>query len=333
MACKVAENRPLSLMRKDLALASNCHSLRGDCLKGLMRADAGYAMGAPGAALGYCQALFHAQNGPRAHTEYVRTCLKAIGAPWPSSHELFWGYKGQRAVSEYISEAVQPLTGTGRVPILITGLDPGEQYEEICDVLRALPAVAPGETILVRIILKNHQSITSIAEITRQLMKEAHEKSAMPTWWPLLQGDLSVSDWQFLKQHLGADWRYANIAVNPFTSREVLEEVWEQITVAQIPLGLAEGVLSDGTIHLAHGIKIMGAADGASYDLFKFAAALDGLPTTPTLIVLGPAGADWPEDWNIKRVGKIIPILRQSVEVFWKDLPKQRRQAVWNLES
>jgi len=75
MACRIAENQPLSALREDLGIAKQCHSVRAQCVQGYKRVGGDYAMGVPGAALGYCQALFSPRENPRLHTEYVRGCL------------------------------------------------------------------------------------------------------------------------------------------------------------------------------------------------------------------------------------------------------------------
>ena len=290
-------------------------------------------MGIPGAVLGYCQALFNPRENPREHTKYVRSCLQDIGAPWPRSHELFWGYRRGMPVGEYLSEAIGPLAGTGRVPILITALDPGREKEEIQQIFRQRPAVTPGETVLVRVVLSDDRSIAGIVEICRKLVQNARAKREMPTWWPLLQGNLSLEGWGRLKRTLGEEWRYANIAVNPFVSDEVNEVLWDQITVGQIPLGLAQGINSDGSVRLARGMRVMGADEEDSYNLFEFMTKLSKLRTAPTLIVLGPSFSEWPDKWNLERIERMIPVLRDGVELLWDDLPKERRDIVWGLEA
>src|SRR6195952_1341359 len=123
MACHIAEKRPLSLLRSHLGLAAQCHSFRTTCSLSRGAPSGAGALGAPGAVLGYCQALFAYAGSPREHTARVRAALQGIHAPWSSSHELYWGFRGTESALDFVREGMEPLLGTGRVPVLITALD------------------------------------------------------------------------------------------------------------------------------------------------------------------------------------------------------------------
>jgi hypothetical protein len=95
-------------------------------------------------------------------------------------------------------------------------------------------------------------------------------------------------------------WKFVNVAVNPFMSPETFEYLRDQITVGQIPIGLSEGISSDGTIQLAPGmVRLTGAAgDRQAYSLPAYMENLSTLDTAPTLIVLGPALPEWSDMVN-----------------------------------
>ncbi len=147
----------------------------------------------------------------------------------------------------------------------------------------------------------------------------------------MIQGNLSPTQWEALKGSLGIAWRYTNVAVNPFTSKEVLAIASDQITVAQLPVGLPEGIHSDGTVVLPAGMKISGAPDRGNYNLFLFMEQLKELKTAPTLILLGPSAPEWPDQVNVERIRALLPVLRNGVEILWDHLPRERREFVWRL--
>ncbi len=333
MTCKIADNEPLKRLREDLDLPFQCHSFREHCAQGYERATGDLALGVPGAALGYCQALFNRQRSPDVHTEYVQQRLSEIGAPWANSHELYWGYRHEETASEFLQKGMRPLLGEGRVPILITGLDPAEDQEQIEEILETRPPVFSGETILIRVVLKSDKSIPPIVDVSRRLLEQTREQHCIPPWWPLIQGNLSVAQWTAAIRAFWKEWRYVNVAVNPFTPPEVAELLRDQITVAQIPVGLAEGIHSSGTIILPPGMKVSGASDGAKYNLLNFMDSLLPLKTAPTLIVLGPSSPEWPDHWNVERLKELLPILRAGVEQLWRGIGGQRREYMWKLRA
>jgi len=333
MVCSIAYNRPLTKMRSDLGLPEQCHGLRNECVKGYRPASRDFAMGVPGAALGYCQALFNRGGASGMHTSRVMQLLDAIGAPWAHSHELFWGYRQEEGPAEFIEQGVLPLRRNGRVPILITNLDPGPDIETIRQIVGSSPSIGPGETILVRIVLRDQASIGGAARLMREIHENAVQRAEMPKWWPLLQGQLSPDQWFELKQALNGLWDYSNIAVNPFTPPEITDALADQVTVGQIVLGHADGVQTDGTIALAPGMKISGASDGATYSLHAFMETLAELPVVPTLIVLGPSAPTWTDQINQERIAALLPPLRNACDVLWRDLVDARRDKIWSLSA
>lgn len=333
MVCSINDNRPLKKLEKELNLPPRCHGKRRECIHGFETTDGDFVMGLPGTALGYCQALFNYTGHPATHTKKVIRLLTEIEAPWSNSHELFWGHRDTETPGEFVEQGTQPLLGTGRVPILITGLDPRFHRQELEEIMATTPALPKNETLLLRTILTGENSTREIASIIRNLLFEARSTETMPKWWPLLQGDLSAHEWERLRNELGTDWNFTNVAVNPFVSDDVREIVQEQITVAQIPVGLAEGIHADGRIEIPHGMKITGASDGAFYSLPEFASMLVTLPLSPTLIILGPALPDRSDLDNQKRLATLLPLLRITCDKLWDGLTPQRREEVWKLTA
>jgi len=334
MACTLAENRPLGRLRRALGIAPSCHSPRSGCIMGYERPAARDAFGAPGAVIGYCQALFNRSGSPADHTRRVVRLLEGVNAPWSRSHEMFWGHRqDSEGAAEFIENGVQPLRSAGRVPILITGLDPDRDESTLSDILRCSPAVVPGETVLLRVVLASEASMWSAASFVRSIVRDAQSRAHMPKWWLLLQGELSVVQWMALRRELDDVWNYVNIAVNPFTPPDVVKAVADQVTVAQIPVGLASGIQSDGTIELAPGMRISEARERDRYCLPQYLENLRVLPEVPTLIVLGPSMPDWSDAQNQERIHALLPQLHQGCELLWRDLSPARRQMVWRLPA
>src|SRR3989338_2249674 len=150
-------------------------------------------------------------KGPQEHTLNLIKQLEEINAPWHRSHELYWNYREHEPVEDYIQEAIKPLLGSGRVPILITSLDPAKDKNIIEQILATMPAVMPGETILVRLSLNSSDSIRPAVEIIQSILKNCKKNKSMPVWWPLLQGDLKIDQWKELQAMLGKDWQYVNL--------------------------------------------------------------------------------------------------------------------------
>lgn len=333
MICSVAYNAPLTDLRKDLGLPAQCHGRRADCIKGYDTSTKEFTLGIPGTAIGYCQALFKRSGSSYFHTKRVLELLNEIHAPWSHSHEMSWDYHDKEQPAQFVEQGVLPLRTNGRVPILITRLDPGRDYEVIDQVVHSSPAVAPGETILIRILLNDESSILGAVRLMRQLYEAAVINRSMPTWWPLIQGSLAVEQWESLEGLLGDLWSYVNAAVNPFTPKPVKDFLASQVTVAQIPVGLASGVRADGTVALDPTMQISGASGCAVYSLLAFLEELSQLSVVPTLIVLGPASEHWTDTMNQDRVRAIVSLLRVGCKSLWKDLPPNRQELLWKLSA
>jgi len=334
MSCRIAENEPLKKLRSEFNLLPQCHSLRtDDCIHKLDKPTGNYAMGIPGAALGYCQALFIKNTDPKSNTENILDLLGSIKAPWYKSHELYWGNKADESVKDFITLSIQPLLGTGRMPILISPLDPKNDFEIIKEILYTDPLMFEGETTLVRIVLSDDESVNSVAILMQEVLKNAREKDQMPKFWPLLQGQIGYREWQHLMDLMGNDWKYLNIAVNPFTIDSLPEICWEQVTVAQVVVGHMEGMSDDGDIHLPKGMKIAGAKECDDYNIFDFFTKLENLEVAPTLIVLGPSLPDWSDQYNLQRIERLLPLLRKSCNQLWRALSDRRKNMVWELTA
>ena len=335
MGCRIAENVPLQRLQRQLGLPRQCHSLRSVCAEGIQRSkvEEKGTLAAAGAVIGYCQALFNRGGDAKEHTELVLNSLGSINAPWRNSHELFYGYKCSDSAGTFVERAFEPLVGQGRVPVLISSLDPARNGSEIAEVLSTKPKIIKGETVLLRVVLQDSDSVNAVASTLNGIVREAEARRSMPNWWLLLQGSLEPAEWKRLSVALGSASRYLNIAANPFNVDLVLDAMHDKVTVAQIPIGLSEGLGLDGTVKLAKGMKISGAAPEASYNLFEYMEKLRRLDVAPTLIVLGPSLPEWTNEMNSERIAKLLPVLRKGCEILWADVPKDRRDYVWKLSA
>lgn len=332
MVCRIAENEPLRALRAELGLELVCHGRRDDCLHGYPVAEAG-ALGAPGAALGYCQALFERRGTPEQHTERVAALLQEIGAPWAESHELYWGHRGSLKAAEYVDAAIRPLSGNGRVPILITGLDPLHDRPVVDEILAAEPPIAPGETVLMRLVLKGEDSLAATAELMRRLYGAALAQRRMPSWWPLVQGELTSEGWSRFRETCGKLWGLVNVAVNPFVGDEEFEVVREQVTVAQVPVGGLNCVAADGTVQLPVEMAVARPRGRTEYSLPGYFERLSQLPSVPTIIVLGPTLPGWDDGVNQLRIAGLLPHLRRTVDALWGGVASEDREWIWGLRA
>lgn len=332
MACKVAENIPLSKLRDDLGLPYQCHSLREDCIHNYTKPSGNYTMGIPGAAIGYCQALFNNAGNPEAHTNLVIDQLTQIDAPWLMSHELFWGYNNNETADSFVSGAIKPLLGEGRVPILITSLNPAKDLDEIKDITETQPPIFPGETALLRVVIDSDESIDNSIKIMKETLDKSRSNKEMPKWWLLLQGEIEEAKWIDVKNRMGEDWKYVNIAVNPFTYNLIPGFCLSQVTVAQVVVGHKSGIYDDGVITISEGMKISGAKEGDTYNIFRYFNELKKLILIPTLIVLGPSLPNWTVDENKERLNKLIPLLKSACNELWSEIGN-RRDVVWELKA
>jgi hypothetical protein len=332
MVCKVADNPPLKKLRNDLGFKPVCHSFRASCIHRLPTPSKDYNLGGPGAAIGYCQALFNKVGSPHENTNNVVSLLQEIGAPWAKSHELFWGYKGESSTEEYVVDASGPLIGDGRVPILITALNAGSDQAEISKILSAPTSVVPGETILLRILIDDVDSAKAAVVQMRILIARARNENQMPQWWPLIQGALTVNEWREVQLMAGEMWPYFNIAATPWTSSAAYNLIKDQITVAQVPVGLKEGISLDGTVVMVDKhIKLPGTPEtDAVYNLLEYFETLKNSVSAPTLIVLGPSKPEWTEEINKARLQALLPLLEDGCKNLWDGLAKSDYETVWS---
>ncbi len=333
MACSIAENEPLKALRNELGIPNQCHSLRKDCFHKLNHPVGNYTLGIPGAAIGYCQALFRKESGSKEHTEFIVKELEKINAPWSKSHELYWGNKINESTEDFLKNSVEPLLGEGRMPVLITPLDPKNDIKTIREIASCSPFVFEGETTLIRIVLSDTNSIDNISELMQEILKNCRDKKEMPRYWFLLQATGNFSDWIYLQIKMGNDFRYVNIAVNPFTISNLPDFCNNNITVAQVILGDKEGIENNGNISLPAEMKITGAKECDSYNIFEYFKKLDGINTAPTLIVLGPSLPEWTNIYNAERIETLLPIMQKACDGLWDGVSVTRRKMVWELTA
>jgi len=335
MACRIADNPPLQLLMKDIGVQPRCHSYRAGCVHGLPAPSKDQFLGTTGAAIGYCQALFNRLGTARENTSRIVGLLQEIDAPWHSSHELFFGHVGKQQPAAFVNDASEPLIGSGRVPILITELDLDQDLETIRSIISSNVSAANGETVLLRVTISNRRGIQNLVRLVSELVETSFKAMKCPTWWPLLQGDIDPSEWRALKTALGSLWKYANIAMNPFFDMAQLEEVIDQITVAQVPVGLREGILGNGRIQLdPRMVRLTGAlSPDAHYQIDRYADHLSELAHAPTLIVLGPSLPEWSDQINQDRLAALLPHLKSICEEIWSSLPAESRTEVWRMAA
>jgi hypothetical protein len=333
MACRLADNQPLMNLRAALGVAKTCHSLRPDCIHRLQRPEGETALGAVGAVIGYCQALFVRRGSAGEHTTRVGQLLAQIGAPWAQSHELFWGHKGTQSAEAFLVDAIQPLRSLGRVPILITPLKPATDGAAIAEICAVSPPVAEHEPVLVRVVVTSEDDIDVLATSMRAQVRLAFQTGDMPVWWPLIQGSLSLDGWKSLREKLGDAWQFANIAVNPFMSSACMDYVQSQITVAQIPVGLATVASSEGWVELPSAMVISDRAGNCGYSLPQYLAKFEHFQTCPSMILLGPSDPTWSDETNQGRIAAILPIVKEASDKLWSGLTPAAKELVWSLAA
>ncbi len=338
MGCVIADNKPLKMLRKDLGLPESCHSSRGRCVRDLSVSDhystrsRDYTMASAGAAIGYCQGLFNRHGSADAHTRHVADQLSSIDAPWPRSHELLLGYSDTADIGEYLTMAMDPLKESGRVPILITQLDPRTDYDAIKSIVGTKPPVKDGETVLVRLSLASEDSIKPTANLMKDILDNSYRERKMPRWWPLLQTDYGPSEWAALIDALGQAWKYTNIAVTPFTAPSSYDVVRDQVTVAQFLVGKADGVHSDGTVEVPYDSCIREAEEN-KYNIFRYAEHVNQEGLLPTSIVCGPSRPEWTLEDNLGRLRKFVPLFTGATKILWDHLDEETRKSVLNLQA
>lgn len=325
MGCKIAENKPLQRLADDLGLARQCHSMRGDCMQSLQRANAGkYAMSSAGAVMGYCQGLFYKSGNPEKHTQNIIEWLKDIDAPHYMSHELLWNNRTTEKASEYIQQAMEPLLGEGRVPVIITELDPATQGVELQEIFQAAPPLYNGETMLVRVQLNSDESIRAIAIMMNEIIRHAQTEKKMPALWPLIQGNFTSEKWNMLKELLGTNWEYTNIAVTPFTNESTLKMLKSQVTVAQFFIGKKEDINDNGQIQISSDMCIGGVSKTQRYDIVDYTKRLADNSLSPTCIICGPSLKEWDISYNKERVAKYTLLFRKATKHLWTDLSEKK---------
>jgi hypothetical protein len=333
MACSIAENKPLKALRQKLNLPVFCHGIREDCLHNYLAHTGKGTMGIPGAAIGYCQALYVKKMGPKNHSQHLIDLLTSINAPWAKSHEIFWENIQNEPTEVFLKESIEPLSEKGRTPIIISGLDPAIDLEKITEIMSSKPGIFQGETTLLRVVLNSRESIILIANLMNEMIRKAFETKEMPLIWPLLQGNLQKEEWYYLKSLLEENWEFVNIAVNPFTIDNFPVDLYENVTVAQVILGGLEGITNDGGMRLAKGMKISGAKSEDSYNLFDYFEKLRKFDDVPTLIILGPSLPEWNDEYNTQRIQALLKLMRKAVNIIWDNVTEERREMVWNLSA
>lgn len=253
---------------------------------------------------------------PEEHTSHVVARLNEVGAPQNTSHELYWNYRENEPVEEYINRAIKPLVDNGRVPILLTSLDPTRDALIINEIFSSKPIVAKGQTMLVRLCLRSEESIRAVEKIIKSILEVTKKTKKMPTWWPLLQADFDISSWNKLKDALGSDWKYVNIAINPFTDLRVLDEFKDQITVAQFVLGANEDIHTDGNVAITSRCDIGSAINcKRTYNLFEYAQKIKEVGLDPIRIICGPSLPEWNVEYNCSRLEKFLPVYNEAVDL------------------
>ncbi len=333
MACRLAENEPLKKLRTDIGIQASCHSFRPDCVHRLRQASRTSALGASGAVIGYCQALFRRIGTPAENTRRVIDLLAGIRAPWSNSHELFWGHKGTDSASAFINSAFEPLRGVGRVPILITPLRPASNAAELKDIFSVSAPVEENEPVLVRTVIGDRADVTALSDLLHLILDQAFASQRLPNWWPLIQGSVGLEDWQALKDSVGTRWKYLNIAVNPFMNAECRQFVTPQVTVCQIPVGTAETTGKDGFVGLPEVIPISGRATEKGYDLVAYLRSFRDFDVSPTFLLLGPCQEHWTDRFNQQRVAAVLPFIRSACEELWDDIKPEAREMVWRMSA
>jgi hypothetical protein len=333
MACRIAENKPLKKLASDLDLQHMCHSLRGDCIQSLERAQGEAVMGSPGAVLGYCQGLFVNSDKPEKHTSNLIKWLEDINAPHPKSHELLWTNRNSESATEYIDKAMQPLIGTGRVPVIITSYDTATDRDAINEILSADAKIYEGETALVRVYLGSAHSKKMSAISLERMTKEVEEKRSIPKFWTLMQGDFPAKDWDKLRQSSGKYWQYANVAATPFTSDEVLENLRDNITVAQFLVSSKKGIHADGTIEVSKEACIGQEVTTRTYNIYEYAQRLSKNGILPTSIICGPSNPEWSIGYNKDRLETYLSHYKAATKDLWPSLKKDKRSEILALPA
>lgn len=244
--------------------------------------------------------------------------IEEIDPKWFKSHELFWGYRQNEQIEEYIQRAIAPLLDSGRVPVLITNLDPATDIKEIREIFNTKPLVIPGETILVRLALNSVHSIQPIADLMNEIVENARKTKQMPTWWPLIQAEFDLATWKKLKKALGENWNYTNIAMHPFMDKNTIRELKPQITVAQFFIGAADDIHESGTV----AVDLKNCAGQRSpnkktFNIFQYTKQIKSSGLNPTCIICGPSLPHWTVGDNKNRLNKYMAVFVKAADSLW----------------
>lgn len=315
MENETAESGPLAALREDIGAQKPVQS-------------GSFAGGSFGSIIGYCQGLFNGSGPPGVHTQHVISSLQRALAPHCKSHELYWDYRRRETADEFVQNAIAPLRGSGRVPVLITHLDPAADTATIKQIIDTRPAVFPGETILLRMVLGSEESIPKAGEIVTSLIERSEKSGEMPVWWPLLQADFGAREWMQLKSILGNEWQYASIAVNPFTDRAVLRKFQDQIAIAQFLVGEAEKISADGTVAV-HTKTCSGEIFQRGYNILDYAARIRESGIAAKSIICGPSLPEWTVGQNVERVRRFVQLFREAANSqLINEEPDRKRLAI-----
>ena len=337
MACKLHHHAPLAQLAREIGAQLGCQSPREDCVLAKDREPG--MLGMPGAVFGTCQAVLPFTGDPLTHTEKVARVLEEAGMPFSGSHELFSGYleRWEAGIPEALNRASRPLGADGRVPIVITGWDPGESSgrERIRALTSATPArMAPNGTVLCRVLLNNGASVDQAVALSQEWLRLARTRRALPPWWLVIQpgAGLPAGELARYRALMGDDWRFVTAAANPFTSPEAIEELWGQIAVIQLPIGPAGGISQDGTVRLGP-VKVAGSGDSGQCNVLEFTDRFRDHPSVPVMIALGPSPS-WEEQEDRNRLSAFAPLARKACEALWGTrLPKERIDYVLTLSA
>ena len=332
MACKIADNPALEALRVHLEAEKHCHSQRIDCIHRLPRAETPSYYGVSGAFMGYCQALFHKRGALTENTLHITELLTDADLPWARSHELFIGHRGTESIQQFVEGAARPLTHLGRVPILITGIDV-TNGDAINEILTSPIDVVDGETVLVRLVADSQDAIRAVGPLLTGLIEQAEQTGKMPQWWPLIQAGGKAAHWLALKSELGVNWRYLNVAVNPFIDAATYEVVADQIMVAQFVVPADIDISPDGAVRIGEEMRIYGAKTGDKYSIPEFAERISHLDTWPTCIFLGPTHPEWSDAENVNRVSKAVNAFICQVRGQWERDGMTRYEPLWKMAA
>lgn len=331
MVCKVADFTEIRELEKDLELKHTCQSARGACIQGFNMSQSEKTYGIVGTAIGYCQGLFNVETGnsPKQHTEFITKMLQSMGFPWKNSHELIFNQKPDGwDLEEFMSDATKPLGGKGRVPILITELDPHSDKVEVDNIFYNTSSVGKEQSpILVRLSLNSQESIHATTNLINRIFENAMDEKQLPNFLPLLQSgeNFSGADWHKLKKDLGSNWKYAFLAAHPLSTEMLFDDgLKDNVKVAQWLVGKPGKINSNGDVGL-HTLGCTTLQEG-TYNVLNYANQLNesGIEF-PVNIVCGASLPNWSNKQNVDRLEKFLPLFKEGMK---KLIPSSRYDIV-----